>query len=104
MENLITGTLFLVVGIILAFVLPMPKYNTAEFDVKKSLSTMLRCNVWGCLLIMLGVLRFALYSLNLTDDAITLKNGIFLFAAILSISYVIDKIIAGIKNKSNKTK
>lgn len=78
MGNLITGILLLAIGVVLSMVLPMPKFDTAEFEPKKALSTMFRCNVWGSLLTMLGIFRLALYSLNLTDADITLKNGIFL--------------------------
>lgn len=104
MGNLIIGILLLAIGVVLSMVLPMPKFDTAEFEPKKALYTMFRCNVWGSLLIMLGVFRLALYSLNLTDADITLKNGIFLFAAILSISYVIEIIIVRIRlDKERKT-
>ncbi|MBR4300526.1 MAG: hypothetical protein IKT84_01235 [Bacteroidales bacterium] len=108
MGNLITGILLLAIGVVLSMVLPMPKFDTAEFEPKKALYTMFRCNVWGSLLTMLGIFRLALYSLNLTDADITLKNGIFLFAAILSISNVIERIIIKIRlskdTKERKTK
>lgn len=97
MGNLIAGILLLAIGVVLSMVLPMPKFDTAEFEPKKALSTMFRCNIWGSLLIMLGVYRFALYCLNLTDADLTWKNGIFLFAAILSISNVIERIIIKIR-------
>lgn len=97
MGNLIAGILLLVIGVVLSMVLPMPKFSATEFNAKKSLSTMFRCNIWGSLLIMLGVYRFALYCLNLTDADLTWKNGIFLFAAILSISNVIERIIIKIR-------
>lgn len=97
MGNLIAGILLLVIGVVLSMVLPMPTFSATEFNAKKSLSTMFRCNIWGSLLIMLGVYRFALYCLNLTDADLTWKNGIFLFAAILSISNVIERIIIKIR-------
>lgn len=103
MGLLITGILFLVAGVVLSFVLPMAKFSTTEFNAKKSLSTMFRCNIWGHMLIILGVNPLALYCLDLTDTAITWKNGIFLFVAILSISYVIERTIARIRlNKETK--
>ena len=103
MGNLITGILLLVIGVVLSMVLPMPKFDTAEFEPKKALYTMFRCNVWGSLLTMLGIFRLALYSLNLTDADITLKNGIFLLIAILSISYVIERTILSVRmNKETK--
>lgn len=103
MGNLITGILLLVIGVVLSMVLPMPKFDTAEFEPKKALSTMFRCNIWGSLLIMLGVYRFALYCLNLTDADITWQNGIFLLIAILSISYVIERTILSVRmNKETK--
>ena len=92
MGNLITGILLLAIGVVLSMVLPMPKFDTAEFEPKKALYTMFRCNVWGSLLTMLGIFRLALYSLNLTDADITLKNGIFLFAAIFTFRYHIQTI------------
>ena len=97
MGNLIAGILLLVIGVVLSMVLPMPTFSATEFNAKKSLSTMFRCNIWGSLLIMLGLYRFALYCLNLTDADLTWKNGIFLFAAILSISNVIERIIIKIR-------
>ena len=104
MGNLITGILLLAIGVVLSMVLPMPKFDTTEFEPKKALYTMFRCNVWGSLLTMLGIFRLALYSLNLTDADITLKNGIFLLIAILSISYVIEIIIVRIRlDKERKT-
>ena len=103
MGNLITGILLLAIGVVLSMVLPMPKFDTAEFEPKKALYTMFRCNVWGSLLTMLGIFRLALYSLNLTDADITLKNGIFLLIAILSISYVIERTILSVRmNKETK--
>ncbi len=103
MGNLITGILLLAIGVVLSMVLPMPKFDTAEFEPKKALYTMFRCNVWGSLLTMLGIFRLALYSLNLTDADITWQNGIFLFAAILSISYVIERTILSVRmNKETK--
>lgn len=97
MGNLIAGILLLVIGIVLSFVLPMPKFDTAEFNAKKSLSTMFRCNIWGFMFIFFGIYRFALYCLNLTDADITWQNGIFLFAAILSITSVIERTVLSIR-------
>ncbi len=92
MADLIIGLLFLAIGIVLALVLPTPKFST-----KKSLLVkMLKSDaLWGEIFTNLGLISIGIYCFEL--ETITWKNGIFLFISVLSISDVITRIIKTIK-------
>lgn len=98
MGHLITGLLFLAIGMALTYLQPWARY-----DRKKTLlANMLKSNtLWGDLFMYWGLTDIGIYCFDI--ETITWKNGIFLLIAILSISYVIERTILSIRmNKETK--
>ena len=102
MGNLVIGVIFILLGIILDIVgiksSPKSKKLTSsgmKFFIAYSIK-----NSWGWIFTVSGLISLSKYCFGL--DTITWKNGLFLFVAIISISYTIHKIISLLLNKKTK--
>ena len=92
MGHLITGLLFLAIGMALTYLQPWARYDRK----KPLLANMLKSNtLWGNLFMYWGLTDIGIYCFDI--ETITWKNGIFLLISILSIAHVIGKIIEIIK-------
>lgn len=91
--ELIVGLLCLAIGIFLLF-LTLPKGST-----EKSKKRNVIVNAIGFLPTLWGWQSLAQWFLSLPGDAITVKNGTFLFLSVCALSYVTFKIVAVIKSK-----
>ena len=101
MGHLITGLLFLAIGMVLTYLQPWARYDRK----KPLLANMLKSNtLWGNLFMYWGLIDIGIYCFDI--ETITWKNGIFLFFSVISIAYAIGKIIAMIKQykKTEKRK
>lgn len=101
MGNLVIGLIFILLGIILDIVgiksSPKSKKQTSS-DMKIFIAYSIK-NSWGWIFTVSGLISSSKYCFGL--DTITWKNGLFLFVAIISISYTIHKIISLLLNKKN---
>lgn len=100
MGNLVTGLIFILLGIILDIVdiksSPKSKKLTPS-NIKIFIAYSIK-NSWGWIFTVSGLISLSNYCFGL--DTITWKNGLFLFVAIISISYTIHKIISLLFNKN----
>lgn len=98
--ELIVGIAFIIIGLIIKILNHNKKtVNTAEKRFSM-LSKIILCDVF----LIIGFLSISQYFLDINNDEIHWKNGIFLFFVILSLTASTDKIIDWILQKMENKK
>lgn len=90
--ELIIGIPLLVVGIIAVYLIRKGKKCNSAFVTFCSMTV-------PSILILIGLMSLSQFCLELSNEAITWRNGLFIAPAILSMDYVIVKIVSWIQRK-----
>lgn len=97
-SDLIIGIVLWIVGVALLSILP--KFSTKNESIGNKLRKF--CSyTFPDIFLLLAYLHLAEYSLSITGEQINLKNGIFLFFAILALCHLTHCLIDFIKTKSD---